>query len=193
MADLVGPDRCQAGPLAGHVSVSSTSTACRDSARRPGPAVPHGDAARAMAVLDGESPDVSWVRSAMPQRSPRWSEWQSTVPSTGDARHRRRRRGGAGSRNWRQGAGARDWVDSAPPTVERIEAAVAERVPPSRATAGGRPAADDRDANDALNGLSNGDVGVVVTDGDSVAVAMAALRHRPPFHRTLASSNGGGP
>jgi len=199
MADLVGPDPLSGtGPLAGHVSVLEH--------------VHRFAADSAVAALAGPcapvTPLVQWRSSTasrltcrgcdptMPQRSPRWSEWQSTVPSTWRRAPSPATPRGAGSRNWRQVLAARRLGRlSAADWSERIEAAVAERVSAFsryRRWAPGRPVIVT--ANDALNGLSNGDVGVVVTDGDSVAVAMAgpsASTSVPPH--SWPSSNGGGP
>ena len=179
MADLVGPDPLSGtGPLAGHVSVLdhvhrfAADSAVAALAR----AVRTGDAARAMAVLDGESPDVSWVRS---DDAAALAEVERVaVDGAVDVATRAIAGDAAGALAAATGvkvlAARRLGRLSAADWSERIEAAVAERVPAFsryRRWAPGRPVIVT--ANDALNGLSNGDVGVVVTDGDSVAVAMA--------------------
>jgi exodeoxyribonuclease V alpha subunit len=188
-AAVAGTDAGTTGPLAGHVAVlrrarrfgaDSAIAALADAVRA-------GDADTALAVLDGPRTDAVWVRdsdaaglaelervvvdagvevamAALAGLASSGLDAASRVKVLAATRHRR--------------LGLHDWS-------ERIEAAVAARVPELQRTRRwyvGRPVMVT--ANDKLNRIANGDVGLVVAQGDGIAVAFAAgeddVRLLPP-------------
>ena len=177
-----------AGPLAPHIAVLRRAHRFREDSgiARLAEAVRVGDADAALEVLRAGSADVHWVRAddAAGIAAVEHLVVDSGVESVTSALAGL---GGAGLRaagrikvlaaTRHQPLGVFDWSD-------RIEAAVAARVPEilhTRRWYVGRPVIVT--ANDPLNRVANGDVGLVVTHDDAVAVAMGSgdgMRLIPP-------------
>jgi exodeoxyribonuclease V alpha subunit len=193
LSDVVGPagrseQPTGAGPLAGRVTVLhrvhrfSADSAIASLAE----AIRVGDADRALATLDGSHPDVTWVRDT-DRRGFAGIERVVvdaavdvvTAARAGDALGGLEAAGQVKvlSATRRGTLGLHDWSD-------RIERAVADRVPElarHQRWYVGRPIIVT--ANDELNHVANGDVGLVVRSdaGPVVALALGAdLRFVPP-------------
>jgi len=179
MADIVGPSTDGTGPLAGRVTVLTRS-------RRFGSdsgiaaladAVRHGDADRALSVLTDRRDDVAWVSGVDTSDA---AALDATVVSAAVEVVHHARAGEADAAldaatrlkvlaATRLGpSGLSDWSG-------RIEVGVSAAIPgfgQDRGWAIGRPVIVT--ANDPVNHLANGDVGVVVDHGGVRSVAFAA-------------------
>ena len=183
----VGP-ALDPSPLAGHVSVLRRTRRFADESgiAALADAIRLGDADTALEVLDGSHPDTSWVgdhdvaglaelerlvvdagvevvMAALAGLAGTGLEAANRVKVLAATRHRQ--------------LGLYDWSD-------RIESAIARRVPElqrNRRWYVGRPVMVT--ANEALNRIANGDVGLVVAHGDGLAVVFPVgddMRYVPP-------------